>query len=160
LPQPAALSASDEERFATPDALSAGEVTDAVTVLRKCYFGCKKQRLGPECKGWSVFTATWVRSWIARIQSDPNHPDLLDRKALFVLWWNRDAALKEYAAGTQLTHPKRLKGIHADAEVLEQHLWGIRSLKAPQEEWVEKAYNTLVPLVKRQILQIIPKDLA
>jgi hypothetical protein len=150
------LSASDEERFLVPDKLSELSLEEAIEALTKQYLLCKKSRLPPNCPQWLLWTATFMRSWIARIQAEPDSPYLFSRKAFFVLWWVKGAALEHFSKPNHIAHQKKAKGIAKDAATLIGHIEGLRELTAPQKEWVEKSFRTLLPLVKRQILSTIP----
>lgn len=152
------LSASDEERFAKPDKLSDMSLEEAAEALNRQYLLCKKRKLPPICQQWLLWSATFIRSWIARIQSEPDHPEDFERKVFFILWWNRGAALENYSHSNYIAHPKKTKGIEKDAELLKDHLLYSRPLNEAQQAWVEKSFKTLLPLVKRQILATIPAE--
>lgn len=152
------LSASDEERFLKPDKLSEMSLEEAVIALNKQYLLCKKSKLPPTCPQWLFWSATFIRSWIARIQSEPDSVEDLKRKAFFVLWWNRGAALDHYSRPNHIAHQKRAKGIHRDADTMRDFILYNEALNDGQHDWVEKSFKTLLPLVKRQILATIPAE--
>jgi len=155
--QSSLLSESDEDRFKTPDAMSAMPLKEAVIILEKQYLLCKKDRLPPSSDQWLLWSAVFMRSWIARTQSEPDHPELFRRKAFFVLWWNRGAALKHYAdSASRLIKKKKAAGISKDSDLLRSQVVGEMNLNQRQRQWVEEAFKTLLPLVKKQILATIP----
>jgi len=167
LPRTATLSESDEQRFAQPDKLSEMSLKDAIAEVDKQYLLCKKQRIKPEDPKWMLWSALVMRSWIARIQScsqfvedNPDYKDALHdnlkRKALFLYWWNRGAALKHFSSAAHIAYQARIRGIDRDAELLRSYVLGGTSLNVGQLNWISNTYTSLAPLVKRQILATIP----
>jgi hypothetical protein len=152
------LSASDEERFLVPDALSDMPMLDARKLLQEQYLLCKRLGLGPNSSKWMTWTATVMRSWIARIQSEPTSPDLFDRKVFLVLFWNRGVALIQFKQKTNITHPKRIKGINADADIMESYLYRSKRMTPKQKEWIEASFKVLLPLVKHHIVSFLPAE--
>jgi hypothetical protein len=159
LPKPAPLSASDEERFLVPDVLSAVPITEAMDLLREQYHLCKRLGLGPSSPTWMKWAATIMRSWIARIQSEPTSPDLFDRKVFFVLFWNRGMALIQYQQKLNITHPKHIKGINTDAAIMESHLHHSKKMTTKQKSWIESSFKALLPLVKHQVVAFLPSEI-
>lgn len=152
------LNESDEDRFLVPDSMSLVSLKEAVAAVEKQYLSCKKDRLPPESTKWMLWSAVFIRSWIARIQSEPDHAETFLRKTLFVFWWNRGAALKHYSNASHVAYKSRAKGMHKDAQILREHILLGKLISDGQKKWIEKAFSTMLPLVKKQILAIIPPE--
>jgi hypothetical protein len=160
MPKAEPLPESDEKRFANQDAFSRNVAFgDAVDMIRKQFLLCKKLGLPPTSDKWSRWSALVIRSWIARVQERIPLDDPTKCKAIVVYWWIKGATLLHLSSNDKLSHPKKIKGMNKDAEILEGFLSWNKRLNDGQVRWIEGSYDALVPAIKRQILFTIPATL-